>query len=749
MITLQLKRTIKNLSDNKIKNLILENGEPLLVESSTNTSIEFNTECSTVGDQQKKNVYLNYEKSDLLIIKDGNLLVGTTLIVKFDEENSYSGMPIKLSLVAAGSSSIYTYNVAYLDNNEYNYNIYGSTKYNWSANDTRVFIYDGVNWIIKLLSDYIDSSLLFIGNGKDTVNSLYESGTYIAVSKYVSVDMIKNGSITIKKLDPNIDLASKEALQQISNALDSLSDNTETNFNNVNDKINLNKIYYVTCDTVATSTTKIVNVANLSTQGNIDNYDGLTLVIKFTYGVSIEDYEYLTLRVMDSTGTTQLIPEKPFYVGNNRLSKAFYWEENDTLIFVYNANYLGSIEPSKGVWSMAGTSASSVISNWCYNNSTTAINGAAIYSGTISGEKIMANSITADQIAVGSLPPEVFTQGVQSVIGNLNQFKQQCASAGAIIARCSSDSGDQCKSAYVTEEVLSSISTKLGLNNALIPLTGTSIVVNFLNEDTFFSENGNLNGINFALTTGSDDSRFFEAPLGFIFNGDFVNVGRPLADVQVNSSLYEIINYYKWPANSYRTLMFDGLHWILSITTSYLSKLAEYCLNNNQTWIGGGTVITGTIVADQIQSGSIDTSKVSLVCYGTDDSNDVMNYGGFGAYKGSTGSSRTTGVWMYGATDWGDTDGVPDYHVVITNAGLLINIKNGRISGYGNKWKIDASSGVEIGLNYGNISIGRDSNAENGISTLKIRGKIDVPTSNSGLPTGSIYVDNGILKVVT
>ena len=65
MITLQLKRTAKNISDNTIKDVILENGEPLLVESITNTSIEFNSMCESAASSISKKVYLTNEQSKI------------------------------------------------------------------------------------------------------------------------------------------------------------------------------------------------------------------------------------------------------------------------------------------------------------------------------------------------------------------------------------------------------------------------------------------------------------------------------------------------------------------------------------------------------------------------------------------------------------------------------------------------------------------------------------------------------------
>ena len=139
-----------------------------------------------------------------------------------------------------------------------------------------------------------------------------------------------------------------------------------------------------------------------------------------------------------------------------------------------------------------------------------------------------------------------------------------------------------------------------------------------------------------------------------------------------------------------------------------------------------GTIVTGTVLADQIQSGSIDTAKVSLVCMAPNDYGDIINYGGIGYFEGSTGDYTTKGIRMYGATDSDDPDGNPNYSIAITNRGILLQIEGGRIGGWDGSWNINGST---ILLN----------------GSLKLS---NIPKSSSGLSSGMVWNDGGTLKIV-
>ena len=738
MITLQLKRTARNLSEDIVNTFVPEVGEPFLIESVANSSGTFiSDECASTLSSVRKDVYIKEEDWDLIAFASGLPVgvilpqAGQTVFVKFTNGNSVANPTMSIIVDTIPTTAI---NIAYKDGNIYNTDILNSA-YNWLAGETRVFTFNGTYWVVQLPEDYIESSLLFIGNGIDTVGSMYNSGTYIPVSKYISDDMIRNGSITIKKLDPNINLATKDAIEQIQDALEDYQNETNTSLTSMEDKISLDKIYYVTCSS-ASSSAKTVTIPDIKIFSDKRKYDGLTLVIKFSYANTMNNP---TMVVKSSIDNTTIIPECPIYVGDDPLGSVFYWKEKDSIIFSYNAQ--------DNRWYMSSTSAMSRIEGWCAKNDTTMINGAMIATGSIAAESIVGGSITAREIAVGSLGPSVFNPEIESVISNLNQFKQQCASAGTIVAECNSQASDSFKSASVSVDELNSVM----VTNTGMPLVGTSMVVKFGHANSY---QGN---VYLQMQAESDSVTYnkFTAQLGFKIGDAFINIGSD-GEQEFSDSQLVALDYYKWNDGEYRTVMFDGNYWIISITTDYLAELAEWCLLNGQTWIGGGTIVTGTIVADQIQSGSLDTSRVSLVCIGEDNDGRVASFGGIRYYKGSTSETDyTDGIQMYGAIDYTDEDGEPNFNVTVTNAGMLLCIESGKIDGWDKRWQINARRGVNIG-NRGDtsspiytpsVTIGNDN------CTTTINGKLNGNLTFSGIPTadphvaGKIWSDSGTLKV--
>lgn len=708
MITLQLKRTARNLSEDIVNTFVPEVGEPFLIESAANSSGTFiSDECVSTLSSVRKDVYIKEEDWDLIAFASGLPVgvilpqAGQTVFVKFTNGNSVANPTMSIIVDTVPTTAI---NIAYKDGSTYNTDILNSA-YNWLAGETRVFTFDGRYWLIQLPEDYMESSILFIGNGLDTVETLYNSGTYIPVSKYISADMIKNGSITIKKLDPNIDLATKDALEQIQSALEDYQDETNTSLTSMEDKISLDKIYYVTCSS-ASSSAKTVTIPDIKVFSDKTKYDGLTLVIKFSHSNTMNNP---TMVVKSSIDNTTIIPECPMYVGDDPLGSVFYWNDKDSIMFSYNAQ--------DNRWYMSSTSAMSRIAGWCSENDTTMINGAMIATGSIAAESIVGGSITAREIAVGSLGPGVFNQEIEGIITNLSEFKRQCASAGTIVAECNSQASDSFKSASVSVDELNSVM----VTNTGMPLVGTSMVVKFDHANSY---QGNVY-LQMQADGGSVTYNKFTAQLGFKVGDAFINIGSD-GEQEFSDSQLVALDYYRWNDGEYRTVMFDGNYWIISVTTDYLAELAEWCLLNGQTWIGGGTIVTGTVLADQIQSGSIDTAKVSLVCMAPNDYGDIINYGGIGYFEGSTGGYTTKGIRMYGATDSDDPDGNPNYSISISNRGILLQIEGGRIGGWNGSWRIEGSTILLDG-------------------SLKLS---NIPTSSSGLSSGMVWNDGGTLKIV-
>lgn len=548
--------------------------------------------------------------------------------------------------------------------------------------------------------------LLFIGDGISKLIDLYNAGKYILISKYISSEQIL--SIPENALPDG--LATVDQLERLKDYIDEKYDTLDGNLDNLNNEIDVSKIYSVQCHTAGNVQNKKVQI----TVPILDDYTGLTLVIKFDYGNSAEDP---VLFVNDNLDRNLF--SAPMYIGPDRINGVFNWKDGDTLIFTYYNNKMN----------MAGTSAARTISNWCSENNATLIDGSKIYTGSVTADKIASGSITADQIAAGSLPAEVLSERFSSALNNLNFIEQQAASSRQVICACDTPADRIIKEVYLNGDAALSVGI---INEA--PLYGTVLVIKFTYGNT--SENGCslrliLDGFPFPQSENN------VPPIGYY---DEENVFRNL---YINDADID----YNWTAGEVRVLVYDGAHWIIQPPSGYLKRAAEWCLQNNQTFIQGGSIVAGRISCAQLDAGFIDVSRISLSYYSTDGDDKIILYGGFGHINGSTGSEITKGVAMYGS----DPD---NYNIRITNEGMLLNISGGRIEGWSSRWRINGSSGIEVGHDNdtssstytSNIRIGNNGGTG---STTTIYGKLKItnlPTSDPH-SNGQIWSNNGSLTV--
>lgn len=551
--------------------------------------------------------------------------------------------------------------------------------------------------------------LLFIGDGISKLIELYNAGKYIQISRYITAEQIL--AIPADALPEG--LATTEQLDQLQEYIDEKYDTLNGDLSLLDEKIDVSKVYSVVCHSSSIDQNKKVQI----TIPTLDDYTGLTLVVKFDYGNIVDNPILLVNDNLDHN-----LLSAPMYIGPDPINGVFNWKDGDTLIFTYYDNKMN----------MAGTSAARTISNWCSENNATLIDGSKIYTGSITADKIATGTITADQIAVGSLPAEVLNSQFSAALNNLSFIEQQAASSRQVVCTCDTAEDEIIKEVYLNGDSALSI----GIVNEA-PLYGTVLVIRFTYRNT--SENGCglrlvLDGFPFPRASN------LVPPIGY-YDADNI-----FHDLQVNNEL-------NWTDGETRVLIFDGSHWIIQPPSGYLRRAAEWCLQNNQTFIQGGSIIAGRISCAQLDAGYIDTSRISLSYYSTDSDGNVENYGGFDHFDGSTGTTTTKGVIMYGS----DSE---NYNIHITNYGIGIDIKNGRISGWNNTWKMDASGGIEIGYSSddnsyhtGRIRIGNNGYSSSSSSTTYIYGKLNGVITFTNLPTsdpnveGRIWNDNGTLKV--
>lgn len=511
-----------------------------------------------------------------------------------------------------------------------------------------------------------DRKLLFIGDGETQLSNFYTNRKFVSITNFVTADQIL--SIPASALPEG--LATIDQLEQLEHDINESIGGINSALGALDSKIDTSKLFYATCTTSANIANKVIQI-NISDEERTSDFTGVSFVIKFTYANSSDNP---VLQVTDLLG--QSVISGPMYIGNQPLSGIFNWIAGDTLIFTYYDDKMN----------MAGTSASQRLATWCSENDATLINGGMIATGSITADKIQAGSITANQIAVGSLPASVLDQQFSAALNNLNFIEKQAATSKQVICSCDTDGDEIIKEVYLEGDAALSISI---VDNA--PLYGTSLVIKFTHKNT------SVNGCSLRLIL--DGQQFPEAAnlvpaIGYYDDDNLFHGLEPDQDLN-------------WFDNDTRILIYDGAHWIIQPPTGYLRRAAEWCLNNNQTFIQGGSIIAGRISCAQLEAGTIDTSKISLSYYSLDSEGNLVNYGGFDHYDGSTGLETTKGVMMYGS----DKD---NYNFAMTNKGAIWNVYKGWIMSYGNMWTIQSGGTVYINDNEdipsGDILIGRNAN---------------------------------------
>lgn len=561
-----------------------------------------------------------------------------------------------------------------------------------------------------------NKKLFFIGDGVSSLGELYNNGKYVLISNYVTAEQI----LAIPEDALPSWVATQEQLDELKEYVNAKYNDTSGDLSLLNSKIDLSKVYSTICHTASNNANKEVQISMPQlepAQGEDEvDYSGLTLVIKFDYG---NNANAPLLHVKNQYDREIIVA--PMKIGGASIEGVFNWKNNDTLIFTYY----------DGAFNMAGDSAARTISNWCSEYNTTLIDGSKIYTGSITADKIASRSITADQIAVGSLPADVLNSQFSTALNNLNFIEQQAALSKQVICTCETPGDSLVKEVYLNGEAALSVGI---INEA--PMYGTSLVIKFTHKNLVdgCSLRVVLDGFPFppsennAIPIGYYDSDYHPISLHVPEEGE--------ADPGLN-----------WNDDEVRVLVYDGSYWIIQPPSSYLKRAADWCLENNQTFIKGGTIVTGRISCAQIDAGYIDASKISFSYYSTDSDNNIVNYGGFDHFDGSTGTTTTKGVIMYGA----DRD---NYNIRITNSGTVLDIEKGRIEGWDSSWRFNAFGGIYIGnLNGSAYPHSTTSvNIGNTNCTTTINGKLklnNIPTSSSGLPSGSVYIENNVLKIVS
>ena len=527
------------------------------------------------------------------------------------------------------------------------------------------------------LNPHNKHALLFTGDGHNKISDMYAAGKFTYISKYVSSDMLEDNSVGTSQIQDNSVTYAKlsddlegEKFIDASIPWDKLPKPVPAEWFTAgcnipyaalsdDSLINLNKLYNVKCETVSNSEEKIVNVnvpvslvdpEDPASAINVDDYLGLTLIVRFTYGNTANNPRLVVKTLNNQTTLLDAV----IMVGDTTISSDysyFNWQAHDSLVFTFT-----KLTNNSYSWQMAGTSASRVLGSWCYNNDTTMINGGMIATGSISAQKIAAKSISSDQIASGSLSADVLSEQFSYALNNLTTIEQQSTSSRQIICICDTAAGVNPKEIYL--EGKDALAVSVGGSNDPVP--GTTLVVKFMNPNTLGTYGSTTTSLKLML-----DSIPFPPGIG---NGYSVVTYKDNISEDVKNDQFLNWTSVDNPEDNIRTLIFNGSEWEVQPTNVDLLRAARWCYDHDQTYIQGGNIVSGRIFADQITAGSLNIGNISI--YSAD--GDGRAVASLERFIGEADGVQTYGMMLAGS----DKD---HFYIAATNKGCRIQGGNGGV----------------------------------------------------------------------
>lgn len=202
----------------------------------------------------------------------------------------------------------------------------------------------------------------------------------------------------------------------------------------------------------------------------------------------------------------------------------------------------------------------SVITNWCYDNDTTYIDGGSIYTGTVNAAQIAAGAITADKISSGEVTISKLSDSLVRSIANMPK---------KIDTYVRSFTASQWEG-YATSTSAVGWSTGTSYDNSHISVGDTAYVLGVC------SDKSGSNTVNVTLY------------------GTVTSVST--ANVTMKSLYYTM----------------SGEAGAYALANSTNSVIANWCYNNDTTYIDGGNIYTGTVTAEKISASSLSAISANL-----------------------------------------------------------------------------------------------------------------------------------------
>lgn len=480
-----------------------------------------------------------------------------------------------------------------------------------------------------------DVSYMFTGDGKKTISQLYSDKDFVRLFKYqfpgrdyIYTDAIRDGAITEDKLSKSV-LGGLHSGDDINTAIDNYFKNKEST--------SISKIHFTTCtdagpDLIFTLREVDDNYSRVISYQGSDrtisysiferkHLDGLMVIVNFTnnpsgtvanpLNVTIKNKNGNEVRMLrgsftnDPISGSDALENLAIYAGNTRIDvdSRLYWKANSTVAFVFDA--------SKMRFNLIDTDLLKTLAQWCDENNTTYINGGMIATGTITANQIKAGSITADKIATGAITLGVldttlskYFDDVLNGVDDISSMKSDFDNVNrTAFIEHNNPTGSQgnVKKLIIKDNQYDIIFQGYNIDGTSAIRTGANIIVKF---DSSFTQSGNTT---LSLTF------YNERGVSLTTNTDVV---RSKADDSSSTIDYTTaLGDLCWTAKGndcYRMFTYADGNWRISKPASTALALAKECAAKGMTYIKGGTVLTGRIVADEIEANSITASKINI-----------------------------------------------------------------------------------------------------------------------------------------
>ncbi len=480
-----------------------------------------------------------------------------------------------------------------------------------------------------------DVSYMFTGDGKKTISQLYNDKDFIRLFKYqfpgkdyIYTNAIRDGAITEDKLSEGV-LGGLHSREDINTAIDNYFKNKEST--------SISKIHFTTCtdagpDLIFTLREVDDNYSKVISYQGSDrtisysiferkHLDGLMVIVNFTnnpsgtvanpLNVTIKNKNGNEVRMLrgsftnDPISGSDALENLAIYAGNTRIDvdSRFYWKANSTVAFVFDASNMR--------FNLIDTDLLKTLAQWCDENNTTYINGGMIATGTVTSNQIKAGSITADKIAAGAITSGMldttlskYFDDVLSGVDDISSMKSDFDNVNrTAFIEHDDPTGSQgnVKKLIVKNNQYDIIFQGYNIDGTSAIRTGANIVVKF---NSSFTQSGNTT---LSLTF------YNEQGVSLTTNTDVV---RSKADDSSSTVDYTTdLGDLCWTAEGndcYRMFTYADGNWRISKPASTALALAKECAAKGMTYIKGGTVLTGRIVADEIEANSITASKINI-----------------------------------------------------------------------------------------------------------------------------------------